>query len=224
MTGHIALRGYYFICFFIIVVSTAIYPVSKPEDHQVITKNELILNQENNGTRIEKFIQERSFVTIGYTHDLPFENETHDFNTELGECSLYIYCRPTGSINPSVHCFIITHDNRQRRQIVTKFTAGQDPKKRGTIHAWRVEQSKEKITKYVRCIQCGSNNNIPCYKIECLRKNTQEFNDTRFKYDYSAKNAPNSNSFVTGILDKCGFSLASVDFPDGATGYEYVFN
>jgi hypothetical protein len=223
MTGDIALRGYYFICFFLIVVFTVIYTASKPVDLRVRAKNELILNRENSGIGIEKMMQERSFVTIGYSSHSPFENETHNLNTERGECSLYIYCRPTGSINPSVHCFIITHDNRDGLNIVTKFTAGQDPKKRGTIRAWGVERSNEKITKDMRCIQCGSNNNIPCYKIECLRENTNEFSDTRFKYDYSARNAPNSNSFVTGILDKCGFSLTAVNFPDGATGYEYVF-
>ncbi|HSE39330.1 MAG TPA: hypothetical protein VLH08_01080 [Acidobacteriota bacterium] len=219
------MRGNYLILVLIIILSVVIHPVSKRDVLPFKTKNDLaLMNREDQGIGIEKFMPERSLVKIGYTADSPYKNESYDLSSEPGECSLYIYCRPTGAINPSVHCFIITHDRREADPIITKFTAGPDPKRRGLIASWRVERSKEKITHDVRCIQCSNDNDIPCYKIECLRKHTKEFNDSRFKYDYSATKGPNSNSFVTGILDKCGLSLSAVEFPDGATGYEYVFN
>jgi hypothetical protein len=212
MSGAIVFRG---ICFVLLLVSIISLrtPAAEPDN---LLKEPFDTEHSSFETPLPYF----SFHQIRY-NQLVSDSSFSDI--EGGSCTLQIFCRPTGAINPSLHCYIITNDNRQQSPVTAKFTAGPDPKRRGDIASWRIEPVRDPI-KDVPCVQCIESNRIPCFKIDCLRSLTKEFNKSRLKYDFRAKRGPNSNSFVTGILKKCGVSYSTVNFAAGANGYEYVFN
>jgi hypothetical protein len=212
--GAVDVRGLY-VVFLIILILFAYIP---PKDLPVSDEDNLIIQRP-----IERFMGETSLMKVEYSFDSAPQNRTVGLFSTPGQCSLNIYCRPTGALIPSIHCYIITSDNRHEELVAVKFTAGPDPRKRSRIASWQVKLNGT-LAEDELCLQCSRNNDIPCFKIDCLRRLTKEFNNSRFQYDFRAKKGPNSNSFVTGILQKCGLSYSIVDFPVGASGYEYVFN
>jgi hypothetical protein len=214
MSGAIVFRGICYILLLVSIISLRI-PANLP-DSTTQNLEPFVTEYSSSETPLPNF----SFHQIHYEQ---LVNESSFSAIEEGSCTLQIFCRPTGAIKPSLHCYIITNDNRQQSPVTAKFTAGPDPKRRGNIASWKIEPVKDLI-KDIPCVQCIETNQIPCLKIDCLRSLTKEFNESRLRYDFRAKRGPNSNSFVTGLLRKCGVEYSTVNFAAGANGYEYVFN